>query len=79
MQKPNWMSLSRPFLWSLENCSEVEEERLELLERMDDTRSTWATKSSKQGSHGLTETEVARTGSSRGCPRSSELMLWLLA
>lgn len=48
-----------------------------------DSKGTWPTKSTKQGSHGLTETEVISMGPACVCTRSSvyvttvsSLFLW---
>jgi hypothetical protein len=46
---------------------------------MEGTRRTWPTESTKQGSHGLLETEVASTVPTRVCTRSSMHMLYSLA
>ena len=46
---------------------------------MEDTRRTWPTESTKQGSHGLTETEAAIMDPALVCTRSSDYILWLLA
>ena len=40
---------------------------------MEDTRRTWPTESTKQGSHELTETKVAITGPAWVCIRSTVL------
>lgn len=45
---------------------------------MEDTKGTWPTDSTKQGSCGLTETEEAGTEPARVCPWSA-YMLWRLA
>lgn len=46
---------------------------------MEDTRRTWLTGSTKQGSRGFTETEAPSTGPVWFCPRSSAHILSLLA
>lgn len=45
---------------------------------MEDSKRTCPTESTKQGSHGLTETEVASPGLAWVCPRSSEYMLCIV-
>jgi hypothetical protein len=44
-----------------------------------DTRRTWPTESTKQGSQGLTETEMTVTEPAWVSARSSAYTLWLLA
>jgi hypothetical protein len=46
---------------------------------MEDNRRTWPTESTKQGSHGFTEAEVASMMPARDCARSSVYILWLLS
>ena len=53
------------------------EERLS--ERMEDTRRTWPTKSTKQDSHGLTETEAKKHRPAWVCTRFSGDVLWLVS
>lgn len=48
------------------------------VERMEDTRRTWLTESTKLASYGLIETEEASTGSAGVCTRSSTSVLRLL-
>lgn len=49
------------------------------VERMEDTRRTWLTESTKLASYGLIETEEVSTGSASVYTRLSVYMFWLLA
>lgn len=48
-------------------------------EGMEDTRRTWLTESTKQGSQGFTEAKIASMELSQVCTRCSANMFWLLA
>lgn len=54
----NWRSLSEPFPWRAEEGKERKQES----ERIEDMRRIWSTKSTKQGSYGLTDTAAASRG-----------------
>lgn len=58
-------------LWEIGESNRKGEERLYESKWTEDRRRTWTTKSTKQGSHGLTETKVASTRPAWICTRSS--------
>jgi hypothetical protein len=67
----SWRSLSDPSPWR----SEKEEKRKQESEGMEDKRRIWSTKSTRQGSYGLADTEVASMGPARISAKFSEYVM----
>lgn len=64
----------------LQTCQFSSYCKMFVLEReVEDTRRTWFTESTKQGSYRLTETKEASMGTARVCTRSSNIYIYIMA